>query len=302
MDSELEASRVGMRALFVSFLGLTVTAALQAVVFLISGSVALLVDTVHNLADALTAVPIAIAFTVGRRVANRRYTYGYGRAEDLAGIAVIVVIAASAVFAAYEAIVRIADPRPLDHLALLAVAGVVGFLGNEVVARYRITVGRRIGSAALVADGLHARTDGFTSLGVVLSAALSWAGFQRADPIVGLLITVAVLAVLRDAVRDIYRRLMDAVDPALVDLVEKTARDTSGVRDVGAVRLRWIGHRLQAELEIVVDEALTVVAAHRIAEDVEHRLIHDVPRLRAATVHADAAGHHHELVDHHRET
>ncbi len=170
MDSELEASQRGMRALLLSFLALTVTAALQAVIVVISGSVALLVDTIHNFADALTALPIAVAFTLGRRAANRRYTYGYGRAEDLAGIVVVLVIAGSAVFAAYEAMRRLADPRELDHLGLLAAAGVIGFLGNEAVARYRITVGRQIGSAALVADGLHARTDGFTSLGVVLSA------------------------------------------------------------------------------------------------------------------------------------
>lgn len=300
LDSELETSRRGMRALLLSFLGLTATAALQALVFLVSGSVALLVDTIHNVADALTAVPIAVAFTVGRRVATKRYTYGYGRAEDLAGIVVVVVIAASAALAALEAVRRIADPRPLDHLGLLALAGVIGFLGNELVARYRITVGREIGSAALVADGLHARTDGFTSLGVVLSAALAWAGYERADPIVGLLIVLAVLAVLRDATRDVYRRLMDAVDPELVDLVERTARDTAGVRDVGDVRLRWIGHRLRAELEIVVDETLTVVAAHRVAEATEHRLLHDVPRLHAALVHADPDGYPHDLTGHHR--
>lgn len=300
LDSELETSRRGMRALLLTFLGLTATAALQALVFLVSGSVALLVDTIHNVADALTAVPIAVAFTVGRRVATKRYTYGYGRAEDLAGIVVVVVIAASAALAALEAVRRIADPRPLDHLGLLALAGVIGFLGNELVARYRITVGREIGSAALVADGLHARTDGFTSLGVVLSAALAWAGYERADPVVGLLIVLAVLAVLRDATRDVYRRLMDAVDPELVDLVERTARDTAGVRDVGDVRLRWIGHRLRAELEIVVDETLTVVAAHRVAEATEHRLLHDVPRLHAALVHADPDGYPHDLTGHHR--
>ena len=140
----------------------------------------------------------------------------------------VLVIAASAVLAAYEAVRRLADPQELDHLGLLALAGVIGFLGNELVARYRITVGREIGSAALVADGLHARTDGFTSLGVVLSAAAAWAGFARADAIIGLLITLAVLAVLRDAARDVYRRLMDAVDPALVDLVEAVARRHRG--------------------------------------------------------------------------
>ena len=178
----------------------------------------------------------------------------------------------------------------------------IGFLGNELVARYRITVGREIGSAALVADGLHARTDGFTSLGVVLSAAAAWAGFARADAIIGLLITLAVLSVLRDAARDVYRRLMDAVDPALVDLVEAVARRTEGVRDVGDVRLRWIGHRLRAELEIVVDDHADASSqAHRIAEAAEHRLLHDVPRLHAALVHADPAGHAHDLTGHHRE-
>jgi cation diffusion facilitator family transporter len=301
MDSELETSRRGMRALWLSFLALTATAGLQALVFLVSGSVALLVDTIHNVADALTAVPITVAFTLGRRPANRRYTYGYGRAEDLAGIVVVLVIAASAVLAAYVAVRRIADPRDLDHLWLLGAAGVIGFLGNELVARYRITVGRQIGSAALVADGLHARTDGFTSLGVVLSAIAAAVGFPRADAIIGLLITLAVLAVLRDAARDVYRRLMDAVDPALVDLVEATARRTEGVRDVGDVRLRWIGHRLRAELEIVVDDHLTIVEAHLVAEETEHRLLHDVPRLHAALVHADPAGHLHDLTGHHRE-
>lgn len=301
MDSELETSRRGMRALLLSFLGLTATAALQGLVVLVSGSVALLVDTIHNLADALTAVPIAVAFTVGRRAANRRYTYGYGRAEDLAGIVVVLVIAASAVFAAVEAVRRIADPRELDQLPLLALAGVIGFVGNEAVARYRMTVGRQIGSAALVADGLHARTDGFTSLAVVGSALLAWAGFERADPVLGLLIVLAVLAVLRDATRDVYRRLMDAVDPDLVDRVERTARATDGVRDVGDVRLRWIGHRLRAELEIVVDADLSLQAAHRVAEAAEHRLLHDVPRLHAALVHADPDGYHHGLTGHHRE-
>jgi cation diffusion facilitator family transporter len=301
VDSELEASQRGIRALLLSFLALLVTALLQAVVVVISGSVALLVDTLHNGADALTALPIAVAFWVGRRAATRRYTYGFGRAEDLAGIVVVLFIAVSAVLAAYEAIRRLADPRELDHLGLVAVAGVIGFVGNEAVARYRIRVGRQIGSAALVADGLHARTDGFTSLGVVLGAGGVALGFEAADPLVGLLITLAILAVLRDAARDVYRRLMDAVDPALVDTVEATARATDGVLDVGAVRLRWIGHTLRAELEIVVDRDLSLVQAHEIAESTEHRLLHDVARLHAATVHADPEGQPHDLTGHHRE-
>jgi cation diffusion facilitator family transporter len=305
VDSALEASREGMRAVWISLAALGVTAALQAVVYVWSGSVALLGDTLHNLADALTAVPLGIAFMVGRRAATRRYTYGFGRAEDLAGIVIVVFIAASAAVAGFEAVRRLLDPADVSHLPALAAAGLVGFAGNELVARYRIRVGRRIGSAALVADGLHARTDGFTSLGVLASAGGLALGWRRADPVVGLAITAAILVVLAGAARQVYRRLMDAVDPALVDTVEETLRDTGGVLAVGAVHVRWIGHNLRAECEIVVDAGLSVVEAHKIAVDAEHRLLHAVPRLAAALVHADPEAHagtdHHEPVAHHRE-
>lgn len=304
LDSELETSRKGMRALLISFAALTVTALLQAIVFMFSGSVALLGDTIHNFADALTAAPIAIAFTLGRRAPNRRYTYGYGRAEDLAGIVVVVLIAASAAVAGYEAVRRLMDPQPVNNLALVAAAGLVGFAGNELVARYRIKVGRDIGSAALVADGLHARTDGFTSLAVLVGAGGVALGFEQADPIVGLLITIAILAVLRDASREVYRRLMDAVDPELADRVETVARETGGVHDIGEVRIRWIGHSLRAELEVVVDATISVLDAHRVTDEVEHRLIHQVPRLTAALVHADPYAQHgdsHAGTRHHRE-
>ncbi|HMA46146.1 MAG TPA: cation diffusion facilitator family transporter [Frankiaceae bacterium] len=303
-DSALETSRRGLRALAVSFAVLAVTAALQAGVVVLSGSVALLGDTLHNLADALTAVPLAIAFTLGRRAPTRRYTYGFGRAEDLAGLLIVVLIAGSAALAAYEAVDRLRRPRDVDHLGLVAAAAVIGFAGNELVARYRITVGRRIGSAALVADGLHARTDGLTSLAVLVGALGVALGFRAADPAVGLLITAAILFVLRDAAREVYRRLMDAVDPALVDQVEAVVRATPGVLDVGELRLRWIGHALRAEVEIVVDHALPLVAAHRLADGTEHRLLHEVPRLTAAIVHADPAARdgvdHHRLSGHHR--
>jgi cation diffusion facilitator family transporter len=302
MDTELETSKKGMRALLISFAALMLTAVLQAVLVAMTGSIALLSDTIHNFADALTAVPIAIAFTVGRRATNRRYTYGYGRAEDLAGIAVVLVIAASAAIAGFEAVNRLFNPQPVTHLWLVAAAGVVGFVGNEIVARYRIRVGREIGSAALVADGLHARTDGFTSLAVVVGAAGVALGFPAADPIVGLLITIAILVVLRDAVREIYRRLMDSVDPSLVDNVENVAAQTSGVRAVGEVRVRWIGHALRADVEVSVDDDLSIVQAHQIAVDTEHRLIHDIPRLTSAIVHAepmDAAPDQHSALDHH---
>jgi cation diffusion facilitator family transporter len=289
LDSALESSARGIRALWVSLAVLGATALAQAVVVAVSGSVALLGDTVHNAADALTAVPLGIAFVLGRRAATRRFTYGYGRAEDLAGIAIVLTIAGSAAFAAWAAVDRLLDPRPVTHLPAVALAALVGFAGNEWVARYRIRVGRQIGSAALVADGLHARTDGFTSLAVLLGAGGSALGWQPADPLVGLAITAAIVLALRDAAREVFRRVMDAVDPVLVDGAERALRAVPGVREVGELRLRWIGHRLRAEVTVVVDGEATVRAAHAIAVEAEHALLHAVPRLTAALVHADPA-------------
>lgn len=278
-----------MRALWVSLAVLGATALAQAAVVVVSGSVALLGDTVHNAADALTAVPLGIAFVLGRRAATRRFTYGYGRAEDLAGIVIVLTIAASAAFAAWTAVERLLEPRDMRHVPVVAVAAVIGFAGNEAVARYRIRVGREIGSAALVADGLHARTDGFTSLAVLLGAGGAALGIRLADPVVGLLITAAILLVLRDAAREVFRRVMDAVDPALVDAAERALVGVPGVRGVGELRMRWIGHRLRAEVAVVVDGSLSVGAAHRVAVEAEHALLHAVPRLTAALVHADPA-------------
>jgi cation diffusion facilitator family transporter len=303
VDAAMEASAEGMRALWISLAVLAGTALLQAAVVAVSGSVALLGDTLHNAADALTAVPLAIAFVVGRRPPNRRYTYGYGRAEDLAGLVIVVIIAASSALAAYAAVSRLAHPHSVSNLGAVAAAAVIGFAGNELVARYRVKVGRKIGSAALVADGLHARTDGFTSLAVLPGVAGIAVGLDWADPAVGLVITVAILAVLRQAAREIYRRLMDAVDPDLVDLVEDTLRATPGVLGVGQVRLRWIGHQLRAECEVIVDAGASAIQAHQVAVSAEHDLLHALPRLSAALVHADpqALGdtdYHAELASH----
>src|SRR3954454_20732535 len=257
IDDALEANQAGRRALLISLAGLGMTALIQAVVVVLSGSVALLGDTFHNVADALTAVPLLIAFALGRRPASKRYTYGYRRAEDLAGLFVIALITLSAVFAAYEAIRRLLNPADVTHLWAVAMAAVVGFLGNELVARYRIRVGRQIGSAALVADGLHARTDGFTSLAVLLGAGGAALGWRWADPVVGLLITLAIVGVLRSAVAQVGARLMDAVDPATVDQAEAAIRSVNGVEGVNDLRLRWIGHALRAEADITVDPDLT---------------------------------------------
>lgn len=303
VDSALEASADGIRAVKISLVALLSTSVAQAVVVVLTGSVALLADTIHNFSDALTAVPLWIAFVLGRRVASRRYTYGYGRAEDLAGVFIVVMIALSSIVAGYESILRLLNPLPVTNIAVLIAAGLIGFAGNELVAIYRIRVGRRIGSAALVADGLHARTDGFTSLAVVIGALGVLAGFPLADPIIGLLITVAILFVLKGAAVDIFRRLMDAVDPTLVDTAEASLRAVPGVLDVEELRLRWIGHRVRAETGITVDPNLGIVAAHDVATAAKHTLLHEVPKLVAATVHVsprDTTGHdHHAGLAHH---
>jgi cation diffusion facilitator family transporter len=293
----------GLRVLWVSASALGVTALAQAAVVATSGSVALLSDTLHNAIDALSVVPLAIAFIVGRRPPNRRYTYGYGRAEDLAGVAIVALIAASATLAAWAAASRLAHPRPVFGLPSVAVAALIGFAGNELVARYRISVGRKMGSAALVADGLHARADGVTSLAVLLGAGGAAIGCNRADPVVGLVIAVVILGALRKAAIQVWRRLMDAVDPAVLDQAEKALRATPGVLGVGRVRLRWIGHQMRAECEVIVDADVSVIEAHQVAVSAEHDLLHALPRLTAALVHADpqprgGADHHAALATH----
>jgi cation diffusion facilitator family transporter len=300
IDQALEGSAEGMRVLRISLLVLGATAIAQGVVVGLSGSVALLGDTLHNAADALTAIPLGVAFVLGRRQPTRRYTYGYGRAEDLAGIVIVAVIAISSVAAACTAVQRLAHPRPVTHLVVVAIAAALGFIGNEITARYRVTAGRRIGSASLVADGLHARADGFASLAVLAGVGGVSIGWTWADPVVGLLITVLIIGVGWQAGRQVLRRLMDSVDPELTETAIATIRAVPGVRGTGEVRLRWIGHRLRAECEILVDPASPAVDAHAVAVETEHALIHAIPRLVAATVHADpyGTGHHALLADH----
>ncbi len=291
IDRAMEDNRDGVRALKLSLVVLTLTAALQMVVVLISNSVALLGDTLHNLTDAFTALPIWLAFTLGRRPPNRRFTHGYGRAEDLAGVVVVLFIAASAALAGYEALQRLRDPLPVRHLAAVMAAAVVGIVGNELVALYRIRVGRRIGSAALVADGLHARADGLTSLAVLLGAIGVALGWERADAVAGLVIAAGIVVVLVQAAKGVGERLLDAVDPELVQGAERVAGSVEGVQEVTELRIRWVGHRLHSDARITVDRDLDVAAAHDISEAVHHALLHELPMLSAAVVHVDPCQH-----------
>lgn len=289
VDDALEADAAGRRALWISLAGLAVTAVLQAIVVAWSGSVALLGDTLHNVADALTAVPLLVAFALARRPSSARYPNGYGRAEDLAGLFVVAMITLSAVLAGWQAIDRLLHPQQVTALAAVAGAGVVGCLGNEWVARYRITVGRRIGSAALIADGLHARTDGLTSLAVVLGAGGTALGWAWADPVVGLLIALAILGVLRTAATQVGRRLMDGVDPELTERARAAVQGVLGVRDIDQIRLRWIGHTLRAELTLALDPASSLADVETIAAEARAALGAALPRLTGTTIEVTRA-------------
>lgn len=300
VDDAILANARGIRAVKVSLVVLMATALAQVAIVLVTGSVALLADTVHNFSDALTSVPLWIAFILARRQATKRYTYGYRRAEDLAGLFIVGMIVLSAVIAGSESIQRLINPHPLTNPWLVVAAGFFGFLGNEIVASYRIRVGKEIGSAALVADGYHARTDGITSLAVVFGAFGVMLGFPLADPIVGLLITAAILIVLRDAVSAVFGRLMDAVDPELVDALDRQARAVPGVMDVSSIRVRWMGHRLEASLHAVVDCSITVAEGHHLAEEIRHAAYHDVKKLDSILVHIDPCDH--VDADHHERT
>ncbi len=289
IDDAMEAHSEGIRALKISLVLMLATTIVQAVIVAFSGSVALLADTIHNLSDALTAVPLWIAFVLSRRVATRKYTYGFNRAEDLAGLFIVLMIALSSIVAAYEAIDRMINPRPMENIGWVIGAGIVGFLGNEAVAVYRIRVGRKIGSAALVADGVHARTDGFTSLAVVVGGIGVLLGFPLADPIVGLLISAMIAVLLVGTVRSVGRRLMDGIEPELVDRAEQAIGHLPEVESVERVRMRWVGHRLHGDA-VVRTSATSLTEADRLATEAEASVKKHMPNVDEMTIRVTATG------------
>ncbi|MHB9155596.1 MAG: cation diffusion facilitator family transporter [Endomicrobiales bacterium] len=302
-DNTLLDSQKGIRAVKWSFAALFLTAAIQGIVVLFSGSVALLADTIHNVGDAATAIPLWIAFTVARWKPDRRFTYGYGRVEDLAGMTVVAIILFSAVFAGYESVSRLLHPREIGNLWAVMFAATIGFIGNEAVAQFRIKTGREIGSAALVADGYHARVDGLTSLAVLFGALGVWAGFPLADPLIGLVITVMIFKIVWDSSRAVFLRVLDGVDPGVVDEIEHSVKHVIGVEGISEVRVRWVGHRLHAELNVAVRSNLTVEEGHMIAKEARHQLLHHLKYLSNATIHIDPSKYpgeqYHEIEHHH---
>jgi cation diffusion facilitator family transporter len=291
VDAAMATNERGIWALKVSLVGLGATALFQVAIVAVSGSTALLADTIHNFGDAATSLPLWLAFALQRRARTRRFTYGYGRVEDLAGVIIVGLIFFSACVAGYESVRKLIDPQPVTHLWWVAAAALVGFVGNEAVAVFRIRVGRQIGSAALVADGQHSRVDGFTSLAVLVGAGGVAIGWPILDPLIGLLITVAILFIVRDAARAVFRRLLDGIEPALLADIERLTLGVDGVQDVHEVRARWLGHKVHADLHVTVDRRLTVAEAHAIVDRVHAALAERVPTLGDVHVHVCPCSH-----------
>lgn len=284
IDSSIATTDRGIWALKWSFVILGITAAFQLVVVFISGSVALLADTIHNLGDAGTAIPLWVAFVLARRKPSKTFTYGLGRVEDLAGILIVAIILFSALFAGYQAIDRLIHPQAITALGWVAAAGIVGFIGNEAVAVFRIRVGRQINSAALIADGYHARTDGLTSLAVVAGAIGVWLGFPLADPIVGLLITLAIFGIVWQSAKAVFSRALDGVDPGITEEIRHAAEHVPGVTGVIETKARWSGHRMYADIELAAPDNLRLAAANDLARSVQRALIEHLPALSRASV------------------
>jgi cation diffusion facilitator family transporter len=302
-DRAFRENEEGVRTIWIALSILLVTALLQMLIVYFSGSVSLFADTAHNIGDGLNSIPLLIAFYLARRIPTRRYTYGFGRAEDVAGIIIVISIVVSAVVVLSQAFQRLIDPQPLTNPGLVAAAALLGFLGNEAVAMLQIRVGRKISSAAMVADGLHARTDGLTSLAVLLAVAGSWLGYPLVDPIIGFLIGIAIIFITWDAMKTIWYRLMDAVDPELIDRAEALIDENSEIKEIRRIRMRWVGHCLHAEVYVLVNSDLKTSESHQVAEQVRHVLFHEFPELTDINIHIDpwdgSEDNHHDLTSGH---
>jgi cation diffusion facilitator family transporter len=302
VEADLYGNRAGLRAVQISTAGMLLVAAIQFATAWIGGSAGLFADALHNFGDVFTTIALWIAFVISNRAANQRYTYGYYRAEDLAGIFIVLVIIASAVASAVESIQKLTSGNIPTQLYLSMAAALIGVAGNELLAQYKISVGKRINSVSLIADGHHSRIDGLTSLAAFIGLVGVKLGFPKADPIAGIVITIVIFTVVLSTSRSVIQRLLDAVDPRVVPTIITTAKAVQGVQAITDVRARWVGHTLHIVMNIEVDAELTLSKAHAIAEEVRHRLFHDIKGVSEVVIHTDpssANGDHHQETAHH---
>ena len=280
--------RQANRAVAVSAFGLALTGLLEMAIALLSGSVALLGDALHNLSDVSTSALVFVGFRASRRLPTERYPYGYERAEDLAGIGVALVIWVSALIAGIESVTKLLHHGSTTHLGWGIAAAAVGIGGNQIVARYKLTVGRRIHSATLVADAKHSRLDALSSAGALLGLVGVALGWGWADAVAGLIVTGFICHVGWEVSVDIAHRLLDGVDPEIITTAEAVAATVPGVLHVHA-RARWTGRTLRVEVEGFLNPDTTLVASDEIGCNVASALEPEIPEMRSFTWTARAA-------------
>jgi cation diffusion facilitator family transporter len=270
------------RAVAVSAAGLAVTGLIELAIALVSGSVALLGDALHNLSDVSTSLLVFVGFRASRKAATDRYPYGYERAEDLAGIGVALVIWASAAFAGAESVNKLIHHGPTQHVGWGIGAAAVGIVGNQLVARYKLAVGRTIQSATMIADAKHSWLDALSSAGAMLGLIGVAVGWPWADAVAGLFVTGFICHVGWEVSSDIAHRLLDGVDPAVITTAEAVAAETAGVMHAHA-RARWTGRTLRVEVEGWIEASTTVADADRIGRAVADRLGAELSEMRSFT-------------------
>lgn len=274
--------REANRAVGLSAVGLAATGLIELVVAVVSGSVALLGDALHNLSDVSTSLAVFVGFRVSRRVPTERYPYGFDRAEDLAGVGIGLVIWASAALAGAESVLKLVRHGATSNVGWAIGAALVGIAGNQLVARYKLHVGRRINSATLIADARHSWLDALSSAGAAVGLIGVLAGLRWADGVAGLLVTGFICHVGWEVSTDVVHRLMDGADPEVLHTAEAVAAETPGVRHAH-VRARTTGRTLRLEVEGWVDASTSVAEADRIGQLVADRLGVAVPEMRSFT-------------------
>jgi cation diffusion facilitator family transporter len=279
---DAQERREANRAVAVSAAGLAATGIIELLVAVLTGSVGLLGDAIHNLSDVSTSAVVFVGFRLSRKGPTERYPYGLERAEDLAGIGIAVVIWASAAFAGYESIRKLIDHGPTSHVALGIFGAALGIIGNQVVARYKLVIGRRIHSATLVADARHSWLDALSSLGALVGLIAVAAGFRWGDPIAGIAVTLFICHVGWEVTADVVHRLADGVDPDVITSAEAAAGSVDGVIHAHA-RARWTGRTLRVEIEGWVDPGLAVIEADELGQQVAVQVARQVPDMRSFT-------------------
>jgi len=276
------------RAVKVSAAGLALTGAVELALALLTNSVGLLGDALHNLSDVSTSLVVFLGFRVSAKPASPRYPYGFERAEDLAGLGVALVIWASAVFAGVESWHKLTSHGSTTHVGLGMVGAVLGMVGNQAVARYKLRVGRQIQSNTLVADAHHSRLDAISSLGALLGLIVVALGYRVGDPIAGFAVTVFIVKVGYEVTVEVVHHLMDGVDPAHLLAAVAAAKSVGGVGPVSA-RARWLGRSLVIEVDGELDRSTTMDEADVLGRRVEAAVHRAVGEAQAVHWHPHCA-------------